>query len=286
LFVKIKEKVDISIIDNKVKRLNDDFAKLFTMKNNYPNILLKINRILLIFGEEKITKIYELVKYIANIETSKINKIHLISSERNSYNFDNSNSKETLEEYKDFEKIKSFKNKDFYRTVNYSNITNISSEIQQRKQHNCIRNSETKSSRNSCDSFGNKQESSSNTYDTYPGMLNIKCVKKEKNFDNFNRRFNSQEKNFVAKEIHENELFSNNENIKDVINIKNAPIMLFNNKKSNLNYENGNLKNDEFTTSSKLTDKDLFSSRDKFSFKDQTENNRNISEGNFKQFSI
>lgn len=275
MFLKIKEKVDISIIDDKVKKLNEDFTKLFTIKNNYPNLLLKINRILLIFGEEKITKIYELVKYIANIQTSKINNIQLITRDKHSNkdcsNEHYSNTNKTLEEkeeFKDFEKIKSFKNKDLYKTINYSNITNIS-EIQ--RKHNCLRNSATKS-QNSCDSFGTK-ESSSNAH---PGMINIKCIK-DKNFES--RRFdsvikmNSKEKNFGAKEILENKFANEN---KDKI-INNAPLIL--KEKMNFNNDKGNFNNCEFKTNNKLAEKELFS-RDKFDNYNEIENYTINSEGN------
>jgi hypothetical protein len=268
LFVKIKEKIDISIIDDKVKKLNEDFTKLFTIKNNYPNLLLKINRILLIFGEEKITKIYELVKYIANIETSKINNIQLISSENISNNklSDYSNSNRTSEECTDFEKIKSFKSKDFYKTINCSNITNIS-DFQ--RKHNCLRSSANKS-QNSYDSHGTKESKS------YPLMLNVKWIR-EKNLDTdrFEKciKMNSKEKSFGAKEIQENKFV--NEKKEKLIN--NAPIML--NEKFSLKNDKGNFQNCDFKTNNKLADFELIS-REKFNKNNVIENNENIYKGN------
>jgi len=268
LFVKIKQKVDISIIDDKVKRLNEDFTKLFTIKNNYPNLLLKINRILLIFGEEKITKIYELVKYIANIETSKINNIQLISSENISNNElrDYSNSNRISEEYTDFEKIKSFKSKDFYKMTNCKNMTNIS-DFQQK--NNCLSSSLNKS-QNNCDSHGAKESKS------YPLMLNVKWIR-EKNLDieRFEKcsKTTSKEKSFREKEIQENKFL--NEKKEKLLN--NAPIML--NEKFNLKNDKGNFRNYDFKSNNKLADFELIS-REKFNKNNEIENFEDITKGN------
>lgn len=224
MIVKIKEIIDINIIDDKVEKLNDDFSKLFTIKNNYPTLLLKINRILLIFNEEKIKKIYELVKYIANIETSKINNIQLISKDQTSNKKNSSN----FEEMKEIEKNQSYKYKDIYNPINYRNITNIS-EFNQK--HNYQTESATKSQIN-CYSFGIKASN------LYPEMINIKNIKEK----------DSQKTNndIICAENHKNKILNESRIvIEDRNKFKNKPPIIDKNK-NEFYYENTFTKSKEY----------------------------------------
>lgn len=269
MFVKIKEKVDINIIDDKVRKLNDDFSKLFAIKNHYPNLLLKINRILLVLGEDKISKIYELVKYIANIETSKINNFQLISTEKisnNDYYSDYSNQNEIFEEFKDYEKIKSFKNKDSYQPISLSN-TGYTSDFQ--RNYNCVKNSVNKNQYN-YNSFGNN-ESNLNA-----SMLNIKVVKDKNDYKgklDSNINMKSQEKNLNMNCIKDKK-FANKINENDS---KNAPII--SNEKFEFKNNKGNFDNFQSSTNCEFTDFNLITNEKSKKLK-ELENLKNNFEGN------
>lgn len=201
MIVKIKEIVDINIIDGKVEKLKDDFSKIFKIKNKYPNLLLKINRILLIFNEEKIKKIYELVKYIANIETSKLNTIELFSKVQTSNNKNCSN----LEEMKKNEKNQSCQNREISNPINYTKISNLN---EYHPKYYFQTKSDTESQYN-CDSFG------TNKSNLYPEMINIKSIKEKEtqhcsnrndisNYDEFHKNKNINQNNIILENWNKN----------------------------------------------------------------------------------
>ena len=155
--LKIKEKIDLNIIDEKSKKLLEDFDKLYVFKSNIPSMIMKINRILLIFEEEKVKKIYELVKYIAVKENKLLNSNELPSKD-----------------------LKPQENKDTGQDLSTANnnYQNLINKNQKQLELNKLNN---KNYKNSCN-LRIKSPDSKNNFNNFNSceMFNIKCIKEKK----------------------------------------------------------------------------------------------------------
>lgn len=95
---------------------------LFKLKKTYPSLLIQINRILLIFSEEKIKKVYEMVKYLAKIETIKGSNASFEG--RNNITRSNKTFPHNTEEVKEAGDIKLSHKQIFYENLQNKNLAN------------------------------------------------------------------------------------------------------------------------------------------------------------------
>lgn len=216
MYAKVQGCIDRIKIDETLIQLTNDFKILFNSKNNYPKLLIKINRYLTIFNEEKLQKIYEVVKYFAHKTNRKNYPNHHFASKYNNIG-KNKSSSPNSEDFKEMENGKNIDDQYLQNSLNYKSLKskNINDKNYIHKNNTCDLNkgesfANTELAIKIEESFNLKENQHipifNNISKTYPHkinypfnsnietdsshMLNIKCIKR----DLINNSINSTDK--------------------------------------------------------------------------------------------